>query len=88
MVEKVKVSHSHVWLFVTPWTVAHQSSLCMEFSRQEHWNGLPFPSTGDLPGPEIKPRSLALRADSILTEPPGKPLIRLMAASNVRNRPF
>ena len=36
---------SHVWLFETPWTVAHQAPLSMEFSRQEYWSGLPFPSS-------------------------------------------
>ena len=40
---------SHVWLFVTPWIVAHQAPLSMEFSRQEHWNGLPFPIPEGLP---------------------------------------
>jgi len=45
----------------------------MEFSRQEYWNGLPFPSPADLPNPGIKPRSLALQADSFPFEPPGKP---------------
>ena len=44
----------------------------MEFSRQEHWSGQPFPSPGDLPNPGIKPRSPALQADSLPTEPPGK----------------
>ena len=39
----------HVWLFATPWTVARQAPLSMEFSRQEYWSGLPFPSPGDLP---------------------------------------
>ena len=47
---------------VTPWTVAFQAPLSMRFSSQEYWNGVPFPSPGDLPGPEIKPRSLALPA--------------------------
>ena len=42
---------SHVWLFATPWTIPHQSPLSMEFSRQEYWNRLPFPSPGDLPNP-------------------------------------
>ena len=41
-------SLSHVWLFVTPWTVDYQSSQSMESSRQEYWNGLPFPSPADL----------------------------------------
>ena len=45
----------------------------MEFSRQEYWSGLPFPSPGDLPGPEIEPGSPALQADALLSEPPGKP---------------
>ena len=44
----------HVWLFVTPWTIAHQAPLSMRFPRQEYWNGLPFPSPGDLPNPGIK----------------------------------
>ena len=39
-------------LFATPWTVAHQAPVSMEFSRQEYWSGLPFPSPGDLPDPE------------------------------------
>jgi len=53
------LSHfSHVWLFVTPWTVACQASLSMEFCRQEYWSGLPFPHPGDLPDPGIKPSSL------------------------------
>ena len=43
------------------------------FSRQEYWSGLPGPPPGDLPNPEIKPQSLALQADSLLSEPPGKP---------------
>ena len=42
-------SLSRVWLFATPWTVAHQASLSMGFSRQEYWSGVPFPSPGDLP---------------------------------------
>ena len=48
--------------------------LFMEFSRQEYWSGLPFPSPGDLPNLGIKPRSPALQADSLLSEPPGKSL--------------
>ena len=74
MEDKVKVkSLSHVWLFATPWTVAHKAPLAMEFSRQEHWNGLPFPSPGDLPDSEIKLRSPSLQADSFPSEPPGNP---------------
>ena len=61
---KVKLL-SRVGLFVSPWTVAHQTSPSMEFSRQEYWSGLPFPSPGDLPDPGIKPRSPALEADAL-----------------------
>ena len=68
--KKVK-SFSCVWLFVTPWTVAYQAPLSMEFSRQEYWSGLPFPSPGDLPNPGIEPGSPALQADTLPSEPPG-----------------
>ena len=62
---KVKVkSLSCVWLFTTPWTVAHQAPPSIGFSRQEYWSGLPFPSPGDLPYPGIEPRSPALWADA------------------------
>ena len=44
--------------FATPWTVAHQAPLSMEFFRQEYWSGLPFPTQGDLPDPGIEPMSL------------------------------
>ena len=50
---------------VTPLTVARQAPQSMKFSRQEYWNGLPFPSPGDLPDPGIEPRSPALQADSL-----------------------
>ena len=59
METQVVKSLSCVWLFVTPWTVAHQIPPSMEFSRQEYWSGLPFPSPGDLPNPGIEPRSPA-----------------------------
>ena len=50
------LSHfSHVQLFVTPWTIAHQAPLSMGFSRQEYWSGSPFPPPRDLPDPGIKP---------------------------------
>ena len=57
-----------------PCTVAHQAPLFMGFSRQEYWSGLPFPSPGELPNPGIKPRSPALQAAALTSEPPGKPL--------------
>ena len=63
---------SCVQLFGTPWTVAHQAPPSLEFSRQESWSGLPFPSPGDLRDPGIKPRSAALQSDTLPSEPPGK----------------
>ena len=60
-------------LFVTPWTVGHQAPLSMEFSKQEYCSGLPFPSPGHLPDSEVEPGSPALQADSLPSEPPGKP---------------
>ena len=50
-----------------------QVPLSMEFSRQEYWSGLPFPSPGDLPDPGREARSPALQAYSLLSEPPGNP---------------
>ena len=64
---------SHVPLFATLWTVAHQVPLSMGFLRQEYWRGLPFPSPGDLPNPGIKPLSSALAGGFFAAEPPGKP---------------
>ena len=68
-------SLSPVRLVETPWTVAYQAPQSVEFSRQEYWSGLPFPSPGDLPDPGIETRSPALEADSLPSEPPGKPLL-------------
>ena len=56
----------------TPWTVTCQAPLSVEFSRQEYWSGVPFPSPGDLTHSGIKPGPPALRADSLLSEPPEK----------------
>ena len=53
------LSHfSHVQLFVTLWTVAHQAPLSKRFSRQEYWNKLPYPPPGHLPNPRIELTSL------------------------------
>ena len=71
---KVKLI-SHVRLFATPWTVAYQAPQYMEFSRQEYWSGLLFPSPGDLPNPGIEPRFPALQADALPSEPQGSPSI-------------
>ena len=51
---------SYIRLFVTPWTVAREAPLSMEFSRQDYWSGLPFPPLGNFPHPGIKPMSPAL----------------------------
>ena len=69
---KVKVkSLTSVRLFATPWTVAYQAPLSVEFSRQEYWSGLPFPPSRDLPDPGTEPKSPALQADTSPSEPPG-----------------
>ena len=67
-------SLSRVRLFATPWTVANQAP-SVRFSRQEYWSELPFPSPADLPDPGIEPESPSLQADTLLSEPPGKPLL-------------
>ena len=71
MCSEVK-SLSRAQLFVTPWTVASQAPSSMGFSRQKDWSGLPFPSLGDLPNPEIKPRSPSLQADPLPSKSQGK----------------
>ena len=60
---------------MTPWTGIHQAPLSMEFSRQEYWSELPFPTPRDLPNPGIKPAcpvSPALQPNSLPTESSGK----------------
>ena len=74
---------SRVRLFSTPWTVARQAPPSMGFSRQEYWSGFPFPSPGDLPDPGIEPRSPALQADALTSEPPGKPNLSFTFFSKV-----
>ena len=69
-------SNSRVQIFATPQTIACQTHLSMEFSRQEYWSGLPFFLLGDLSDPGIKPTSpvsAALQVDSFTTAPPEKP---------------
>ena len=72
-------SPSRVWFFVTPWTIACQAPLPVEFSREEYWSGLPFPSPRDLPDPGIKPGSPALTGRFFTTAPPGKPPYSLLS---------
>ena len=69
---------SHVLLFATPWTVVYQAPQSMEFSRQEYWSGLPFPSPGHLPDSGIEPRSPSLQVDALPSKPPGKPLSKVI----------
>ena len=67
---------SPVWFFVAPWTVAHQALLSMEFSRQEHWSWLPFPTLGIFLTQESNPHAecfLHWQVDSVPPVPPGKP---------------
>ena len=69
-------SVSHVRLFVALWTIGHQAPLSLEFSRQEYWRKLPFPTPGDLPSPGIKLKSIAspvLAGGFFITVLPGKP---------------
>ena len=62
-------------IFATPWILTHQAPLCLGFSGQEHWSGLPFPSAGDLPHPGVKFQSHVLQVDFFLpTELQGKPV--------------
>ena len=69
-------SLSCVQLFATPWTIARQAPLFMGILQAKYWSGLPRPPPGDLGNPGIKPRSPTLWADSFLSEPPGKLIIR------------
>ena len=84
---KLKCSHS-VRLFVTPWTVAHQAPLSMEFSRQEYCSGLPCPSPGDLSNAGIEPCSPTLPASSLSSKLPGNcqgsPCLAPFWVSNLR----
>ena len=64
---------SHVRLFSTPWTVAHQAPLSMGFPKQEYWSRLPFPPPGNLPDPGIETASAALKADSSPQSHQGNP---------------
>ena len=68
----VCVSHSVISDSLRPHGIACHAILSMEFSRQEYWSGLPFPSPGDVPNLGIEPGSPALKTDSLPSEPPGK----------------
>ena len=66
-------SLSCVQLVATPWTVSLPAPLSLEFSRPENWSEKMLPSPSDLPYTGTEPKSSPLQADSLLTEPPGKP---------------
>ena len=76
---------SRVRLFATSWIVACQALVSVEFSMEEYWSGLPFPTPGDLPNPGIEPASLEFPAFSggyFTTEPPGASTTNLIASPN------
>ena len=66
-----------------PMEYSLQSSSVHGIFRQEYWSGLSFPTLGDLPNPGIEPRSLALQADSLPVEPPGKPWIQIQKCNSL-----
>ena len=73
--------------FVTPWTVAHQAPLSMEFPKQEYWSGFPFSAPGNLPDPGIEPRPPAVAGGFFTTEPPEKPYINLQLGKLIEHKP-
>ena len=78
--------HTQSLLFVIPWTVAHQAPLSMEFSMQEYWSGLPFPTPGDLSEPGTESVSLvspALAGTFFTTVPPGNFSVSLLFAGSL-----
>ena len=83
---EVKWSCSVVSDSATPWTVAYQAPQFMEFSRLEYWSGLPFPSPWELPDPGMEPRSPALRADTLPSEPPA--VTNLETFPNINSEQF
>ena len=68
---------SRVWFFETPWTIAHQTPLSMDFSRHEYWSVLPFPIPGDIPNPRMESASPALAGGFSTTKPPWKPVFKV-----------
>ena len=80
---KLVKSFSHIQLFATPWTVVCQAHPSVGFSRQEYWSGLPFHSPGDLPDPEIEPEFPTLQVDSLPSDPPGKPKVKVELSQTV-----
>ena len=79
---------SHVRLFSTSWTVACQAPLFKGFPRQEYWSGSPCPPLGELSNPGIEPKPPALQADSLSSEPPGKPCLMYKCDQHFRKQLF
>ena len=83
-------AQSYLTLFLASWPATHQIPLSMEFSRQEYWSGLSFPSPGDLPDPGMEPTtpmSRSLAGEFFTTASPGKPLMHTPERSpNYRRR--
>ena len=79
----VSCVYDSLWLYVTPWSVAHQTPLSMVFPAQEYWSGLPFPPPRDFAKQGIEPVSLALTGKFFSTEPPGKPYSRGLVTMNI-----
>ena len=80
------LSHSILSDSVTPWTIARQAPLSMGFPRQEYWNGLPFPSLGNLPNPGIEATSRVspeLAGGFFTTSPPVKPDFQAISELNI-----
>ena len=73
---------------MTLWTVALQAPLSMEFSRQQYWSELPFPTPVDLPNPGVELGSPAFQADSLPSEPPGKPKNTAVGSLSLRQGIF
>ena len=91
-VRQLSFSHLVVSDSAAPWTAARQAPLCMGFSRQEYWSGLPLPSPGGLPDPGIEPASLAspaLQADSLPLAPPATVCdLNSIHRTNWQQRPY
>ena len=61
-----------------PMDFSLKAPLSMGILQARHWSGLPYPTPGDLPNPEIKPRALSLQANSLPAEPQGKPIVSML----------
>ena len=74
----------YIYIYTHTRTAAPSAPLSLEFSRQEYWSGLPFPSPGDLSNPKIESWSPELQVDALLSEPPGTPVNSVQSLSCVQ----